>query len=65
MVRAGVDPAIAMKISGHRPRHLRPVQHIIDERDIAAALERTQAYVAKLPVTSNVTTLKQTIDTHA
>src|SRR5262249_6011870 len=52
-VRAGVDPAVVMRISGHRTRAVFDRYNIIDERDLAAAIERTSAYVETLPTSSN------------
>jgi len=57
-VRAGVDPAVVMRISGHRTRAVFDRYNIIDERDLAAAIERTSAYVETLPTSSNVVPLR-------
>jgi integrase len=57
-VRAGVDPAVVMRISGHRTRAVFDRYNIIDERDLAAAIERTSAYVETLPTSSNVVSLR-------
>jgi integrase len=54
MVRGGTDFTVAMKISGHRTRSTFDRYNITSTEDIAAAIKRTAAYVAKLPTNRNV-----------
>jgi len=51
MIRAGVDPAVAMKISEHRTRAVFDRYNIISEDDLRVAMQRTSYYVDTLPTT--------------
>jgi integrase len=54
MIRAGVDQAVAMKISGHRTDAVFRRYNIVSDEDIRDAMVKTEAYVDKLPQNSGV-----------
>jgi len=58
MVRAGVDPAIAMKISGHRTRATFDRYNIVSDDDIRDAMAKTSAYLRQQPSEPKVLLLR-------
>jgi hypothetical protein len=48
MVRAGVDPTVAMRISGHRTDATFRRYNITSEEDLRDAIHKTSEYVSSL-----------------
>jgi hypothetical protein len=49
--RAGVDPVVAMKISGHRTRAIYDRYNVVDEADLRAGMQKFGRDVETLPTT--------------
>jgi len=54
LVRAGVDPTVAMRISGHETNSTFRRYNIVSEEDLAQAVEKVSAYVETLPAEGKV-----------
>ncbi len=65
MVRAGVDPVVAMRISGHGTRSMFDRYDIISDEDIREAVLKTNAYVTNLPAESKVAPIQAMAVEHA
>ena len=61
----GVDVTVAMAISGHRTRSTFDPYNIVSTQDTAAAIEKTAAFVATLPVNRNVVELERAQNAHS
>ena len=60
MIRAGVDPAVAKRISGHRTDRTFTRYNILDEGDLRDAVAKTTAFVEGLPAERKTAPLNQT-----
>jgi hypothetical protein len=54
MIRAGVDPHVAMKVSGHKTESMLRRYNIVSTEDIRETVHRTAEYVSALPKDRNV-----------
>lgn len=59
MVRSGVSPHVAMKISGHKTASMFKRYDIISEDDIRKAMGRTQAFIAEPQAERQPTPIRQ------
>jgi integrase len=57
LIRSGVDPSIAMKVSGHKTRSMLDRYNVIEETETATALELADAWLSTQPTTRNVTAM--------
>jgi len=58
MVRSGVDPTVAMRISGHTTASTFRRYNITSTEDLRDAMKRTAEYVSTLPAERNVVELE-------
>ncbi len=54
LIRAGVAPQMAMKVSGHRTASMLERYNIITEAETAAALAMADAYLSTQPMERNI-----------
>jgi integrase len=54
LIRAGVDPSVAMKVSGHRTRSMLDRYNVIEDAETAAALAQVDTYLSTQPKARNV-----------
>lgn len=64
MIRAGVNPDVARKISGHLTSSIFSRYNIISEADLRDAVRRTGEYVASLPTKGTVHVLRPQAVSH-
>jgi integrase len=58
LIRSGVDPAVAMKVSGHKTRSMLDRYNIVEDQETAAAMAQADAYLEAQPITLNVSTIE-------
>jgi integrase len=54
LISSGVDPQMAMKVSGHKTQSMLARYNVTDEMDSAAALAKADAWLSTQPKTRNV-----------
>lgn len=57
LLNAGVDPAVAMKVSGHKTMAMLSRYNVISEQQTAAAFRKTDEYLSTQPTANNVVPL--------
>ena len=57
MIRAGIDQAVAMSISGHRTDAVFKRYNITSDEDLREAQDKLEGYVSTLPTKSNLAIL--------
>jgi integrase len=57
LIRSGVDPSVAMKVSGHKTRSMLDRYNIIEEQETARALVQADAYLSMQSAERNVVSL--------
>ncbi len=61
LVAAGVDQAVAMRVTGHQTISVFQRYRIVSDDDVRAALERTQAALARVPAGAGQGTIRGTV----